>query len=121
MNSTDRSGKPLPRRAIRLQRQTRLSPQEAARQAELRRLVMEEFPPADGSPAALHLELRNAVAALREARLALGLTLPQTAKRSGLAASQIKSMESERIADVSFDQLRRLADALGRRLKVAVA
>jgi len=89
--------------------------QERARHAEIRRKVMEEFPPAEGagrkeSPPGIPSQIRRA----REAR---GLTWYALAKLAGIPnSSTVRDIEYGRDAQVS--NLQAVAKALGLRVEL---
>lgn len=57
--------------------------------------------------------------AIRDARLAAGLSLSQLAEKSGISKSQISAIERGR-ANVTLESLERLATALGGDLRISV-
>jgi DNA-binding XRE family transcriptional regulator len=100
----------------RLTRTRRLTAAEAAHYRKLREAVMEEFPPAPGSPAAVAVGLRALLRKLRKAREAQGLSLAAVARRSGMDRTAVCRLEMGRQPNPTVDTLYRYAAALGKRL-----
>jgi DNA-binding phage protein len=94
----------------------RATAEERARHAEIRKKVMQEFPPADGagrqeSPAGIPTQLRAA----REAK---GLTWYAVAKLAGIPnSSTVRDIEYGR--DAQLSNVQAVAKALGLRLELA--
>ena len=104
-----------------LTRTRRLTAAEAAHYRKLRQAVMDEFPPAPGSPAAVAAELRTLLRELRAAREAQGLSLADVARRSGMDRTAVCRPENGRQVNPTVDTLYRYAAALGKRLAWVVA
>ena len=107
-----RPGDPPHRRT----RTRRLTATEAAHYRKLREAVMEELPPAPGSPAAVAVELRALLRELRKAREAQGLSLAAVARRCGMDRTAVCRLEMGRQPNPTVDTLYRYAAALGKRL-----
>ena len=98
---------------------TRVSRQLTAQQKqdydEIRRGAKEEFPPLE--PARGPSEKTRLALALREARLAQGLSFEQLAERSGVAdADTVRDIEYG--SDAKMSDLAAIAHALGLRLEL---
>jgi ribosome-binding protein aMBF1 (putative translation factor) len=104
----------------RLTRTRFLTPEEAERDRQIREAVLEEFPPAPGSPAALLKELRDLLKRLGRERRRRGLSLADVAERSGIDRSVISRLENGRQPNPTVTTLCRYAAALGLQLSWSV-
>jgi len=92
------------------------TPEERARHAEIRKRVMQEFPPAEG--AGRQESPPGIPAQLRAAREAKGLTWYAVAKLAGIPnSSTVRDIEYGR--DAQLSNVEAVAKALGLRLELA--
>jgi ribosome-binding protein aMBF1 (putative translation factor) len=97
-----------------LTRTRKLTPAEAAHYRKLRAQVMEEFPPAPGSRAALVLAIRKLLDQLRQERKRQGLSLSQLAKRTGLDKAVLSRLENGHVPFPSLVTIDSYAAGLGK-------
>lgn len=105
----------------------RLTPEEKARVAEVRRLVEGEREEILRRGREILAEERGQNAALRDVsrllkaeRLSQGLTLADVQQRSGIDPPALSRLENEADANPTVATLTRYADALGKQLVVAL-
>jgi ribosome-binding protein aMBF1 (putative translation factor) len=67
-----------------------------------------------------YFDLQAAVAALKEARAQAGLSLADVAARSGIDRTYISRIENGQQANLTFETLNRLANALGKRFRMTL-
>jgi DNA-binding XRE family transcriptional regulator len=67
-----------------------------------------------------HGTLRQAVAALKAAREALGLTLADIRARTGIAKSNLSRLENDPNPNPTIDTLYRYADAVGKEIAITL-
>jgi hypothetical protein len=106
----------------RVQRDRRLTPEEAARDREIREKVQQEF--ADGVPRGGsmtmgdYFDIEWLLADLKAARRAQGLDLAELSRRTGVEESELTALESGPQWKVTLHALVRYARAVGKRLTV---
>jgi ribosome-binding protein aMBF1 (putative translation factor) len=105
----------------RLTRTRRLTAQEAARDRRMRSMLLQELPPAPGSPAALALQLRALVTRLKAERRRAGLSLAELSERTGIDKAYLSRLETFQQANTTVETLRRVAEALGKELVLGLA
>lgn len=66
-------------------------------------------------------ELMDVVKVLKEERRQQGLTLEQLSRRTGIGKSNLSKLENGRLPNPTIDTLRRIAEALGRTIRVQLA
>jgi DNA-binding XRE family transcriptional regulator len=98
----------------RLTSTRRVSPVEAARQQKLRAAVLEEFPPAPGSKAAVLLSLQALRPHLRQLREAAGLSLADLAEQTGMDKAALSRLENGHVANPGIETIVRYLHALGK-------
>jgi DNA-binding XRE family transcriptional regulator len=98
----------------RLTRTKRPTAKEGARLRKLREALLQEFPPAPGSPAAAIAGLRLLIGKLKKAREEIGLSLGQLAKRTGMDKATLSRLENEHVANPGLDTVLRYLHALGK-------
>jgi len=106
---------------VRVQRQTRLSPSEAAAIKEVRHRIADELPAIKARARAVLAEARavgEVCSALRAAREAQGFTLGDVERITGIDRSALSKLERGERPNVTFETLRRYAAALGKRLRL---
>ena len=111
----------MPRKIVRVQRQTRLSPTEAADINAVRKQIAEELPSLKARARTLLAEARavgEVCVALRAAREAQGFTLSDVERITGIDRSALSKLERGERPNVTFDTLGRYAAALGKRLRL---
>jgi DNA-binding Xre family transcriptional regulator len=111
----------MPRKIIRVQRQTRLSPTAAAEIQDVRRQTADELPAIKARARALLAEGRavgEVCSALRAAREARGFTLGDVERLTGIDRSALSKLERGERPNVTFETLGRYAAALGKRLRL---
>ena len=109
------------RKIVRVQRQTRLSPAEAAAVQDVRNRIADELPAIKARARALLAEARavgEVCSALREAREAQGFSLGDVERITGIDRSALSKLERGERPNVTFETLGRYAAALGKRLRV---
>ena len=104
----------------RLTRTRRLTAQQAARNRRIRAAVLAEIRPAAGSPAALAVQLRALGSRLKQERQRAGLSLTDLAKRTGIDKAYLSRLENAQQANTTLETLRRVAEALGKELVLAL-
>jgi DNA-binding XRE family transcriptional regulator len=110
----------------RVRRDRKLTSEEAARQKGIRERLQTERPTAaqlvaeDGYnepvPHGEYLELKSAIAALKNAREDAGLTLTQVAEKSGMDKASLSRLETGRQINPTTATLSRYARAVGKRI-----
>jgi hypothetical protein len=102
------------KKANRVFRQGRVSPQEAARLNDIRRKVMKEFPPASNRPRPATAGVGAQIRAAREAK---GLTWYAVAKLASIPnPATIRDIEYGR--DAKLSNIEAVATALGLKLEL---
>ena len=111
----------MPRKIVRVQRQTRLSPTEAAEIKDVREQIAGELPAIKARARTLLAETRavgEVCSALRAAREAQGFTLGDVERITGIDRSALSKLERGERPNVTFETLGRYAAALGKRLRL---
>jgi DNA-binding Xre family transcriptional regulator len=111
----------MPRKIVRVQRQTRLSATEAQALNDVRNRIADELPSIKARARALLAETRavgKVCSALRAAREARGFTLGDIERITGIDRSALSKLERGERPNVTFETLGRYAAALGKRLRV---
>lgn len=108
----------------RISRDRRLTPEEAAKYQAIREQVAEELP----DLVARHHErmasldqLQELLLQLKAAREAKGLSLADVTELTGMDRSALSKLETGQRANPTVETLVRYADAVGKRLVVALA
>jgi len=108
----------------RITRNRRLSPEEAAKYREIREQVAEELPELitrhDERLVALD-QLAELVQQLKAAREEKGLSLSDLTRLTGMDRSALSKLETGQRLNPTVETLVRYADAVGKRLVVALA
>jgi DNA-binding XRE family transcriptional regulator len=108
----------------RITRDRRLTPEEAAKYRAVREQVAEELPELierhHGRMAALD-QLDELIKQLKAAREEKGLSLADVTERTGMDRSALSKLETGRRANPTVETLVRYAEAVGKRLVVALA
>jgi DNA-binding XRE family transcriptional regulator len=108
----------------RVIRDSRLSPEEAAENREIRKQVAEELPELiarhEERMAALD-QVTDLVHQLKSAREEKGLSLSDLTRLTGMDRSALSKLETGQRLNPTIETLVRYADAVGKRLVVALA
>lgn len=104
-----------PSRLAQLREQARVARAEYAHKPGISELLTPEEL-ADGAP--FYFELLACVAELKKAREAAGLTLPQVAEKTGLAAETLSRLETGMVTNPTWKTLGLYAAAVGRKLNL---
>jgi DNA-binding XRE family transcriptional regulator len=110
----------MAKKFTRIQRDRRLTPEEAAGDAEVRRQVQEEFPPKNRNKKTQPVEIGEIVLALKEARATQGLTLAEVAQRTGIERPNLSTLENASDPNPTINTLRRYAAAVGKTIQVVL-
>jgi hypothetical protein len=98
----------------------RVTPEQAARYAEIRRKVREEFPPKKKTPKQAAVALQDVMSALKTARTEKGITLAQITESTGIATPNLSNLENSADANPTLQTLLRYAGALGKTIRVVL-
>lgn len=101
----------------RIHRTRRLTPEEIARDNEIRAKVMVEFPP---KPQPVIPEVQSVVAELKQERESQGLSVDDVSRRTGIPSAVLSRLESGSITNPAVAILSKYAEALGKSLTVGV-
>jgi DNA-binding phage protein len=108
----------------RVQRTSKVSPDDAAKYQAIRRQIADELPEliARHQHRSTSLdELDRLFSALKAAREAQGLSLADITDRTGMDRSALSKLETGQRANPTVDTLVRYAEAVGKRLVVSLA
>lgn len=101
----------------------RMTPEELARHKEIRAQIEQEKPEIMQFGRrffARQERLREALAALKAAREALGLSLDEVGERSGIGKANLSRLENARNPNPKIDTLARYAESVGRDLIITI-
>ncbi len=96
----------------------RVSAEQLARDQEVRRRVMQKYPPKRKTAAAV--ELKDVMSALKEVRAAKGLTLAEITRSTGIATPNLSNLENATDANPTVQTLLRYADAVGKTIHIVL-
>jgi len=108
----------------RITRPHALSPEEAASLRTIREQVADELPDLIGrhhERQAAREQLQELVRELKAAREELGLSLSDLTEKTGMDRSALSKLETGQRLNPTLDTLARYAEAVGKRLVVALA
>jgi hypothetical protein len=108
----------------RINRDRRLTPEEAAKYREVREQVAEELPDLvkrHHERLAVVEKLKDLLEQLKAAREQQGLSLADVGRLTGLDEASLLELETGQRPDASVDSLARYAEAVGKRLVVSLA
>lgn len=114
----------MAKRVIRHVRTGPISDEQYARDEEVRRKVMEEFPPKyppkSKRQASAAVALEDVMGALKTARTQQGLTLADITESTGIATPNLSNLENSADANPTIQTLLRYAGALGKTIRVVL-